>query len=145
MEKKNFPRSAVIGVAIAALSVGGLGGAALAVGPTLFAPSGVTAEGSVPAPAPEYKANAEGLTYGSALDAVSPETEPDLVLVEATNGKQGYAYKSDLDRASGADVVFKSPEEALAWQKEQAKVGPRAVPVYEVDGKTVIGQFMVGS
>jgi hypothetical protein len=61
--------------------------------------------------------NASGQTYG-----VADETgTPDLISVVATNGKDGYAYVSQL----------------LAGQQNQE---PRTVPVYESDGKTVIGE-----
>ncbi|MDI6799550.1 MAG: hypothetical protein QMD53_02615 [Actinomycetota bacterium] len=76
-----------------------------------------------------------GVTYGSGLDAVSPEDEPDLIKVEATNGKVGYAYRADLEGPEPS-----SPAAAIAQQK--AKKGkPDIIPVYEVDGVTQIGVF----
>jgi len=65
----------------------------------------------------KYSVNSEGLTYGSAADATSPETEPDLVLVQATNGKTGYAYSSDLRAASGEAA---NPEEAVQLMKDRS-------------------------
>jgi hypothetical protein len=129
---------------LVAVAVLGLGvGTAAAVLPTLLAPAGVSAGDGIktePMPDPKYPVNEEGLTYGSLLDSNSPENEPDLILVVATNGKEGYAKKSDLDVAHGP--VFKSPAEALAWQEANADVDT-VVPVYEKDGKTVIGEFVV--
>ena len=137
----------VVGVAVGLFVVGAVGGAAVAVGPMLFAPAGLSADGAVPAPAPEYPKNDTGLTYGSAADAISPETEPDLILVQATNGEVGYAFKKDLDRVDGTDAIesFKSPEDALAWQEQQARLtdADRTVPVYKLDGATQIGEFIV--
>lgn len=115
------------------LALGGfLGGSAVA---------GVLSTGPAEdAPKPEYASNQSGLSYGSAASAVSPETEPDLILVETKDGTTGYVYKTDLDRASGADV--KTPDDALVWQN--ARSGPASIPVYDVDGKTPIGEFIVG-
>lgn len=76
-------------------------------------------------------------SYGSLAEAYSPETEPDLILVETTDGKTGYAYKMDLDEASGADIA--SPEEASRWEPTLTDVS-----VYLVDGTTQIGVFVVG-
>jgi hypothetical protein len=62
----------------------------------------------------------------------------------ATNGAVGYVYKRDLDRANGDDAAksFTSPADALAWQ---AADGGRdhTVPVYALDGVTVVGEFVV--
>ena len=74
-----------------------------------------------------------GVTYGSGLDAVSYEDEPDLISVLATNGKVGYAYRTDLE---GPDPS--SPAAAVAQQKARGGK-PRVIPVYEVDGVTQIG------
>lgn len=83
--------------------------------------------------------NTRGVTYGSGLDAVSPEDEPDLIRVEATNGKEGYAYRTDLEGPEPS-----SPAAAVAQQK--AKAGkPDVIPVYEKDGFTQIGVFLSGN
>jgi hypothetical protein len=88
--------------------------------------------------APAYPKNASGQTYGSAAEATTPQNEPDLILVVATNGKTGYAKRTDLDPKSAAN-----PAQAVAAQKANAASSAvRApVPVYESDGKTVIGEF----
>ena len=95
-----------------------------------------------------YKTNENGQTYGSAMYAPSPDKEPDLVLAEALDGTEGYVYSSDLN----ADLPS-SPEELLAitaknqeiW--DNAPVGQvviaRYIPLYDVDGKTVIGEFPI--
>ena len=85
--------------------------------------------------ATEWAVNENGQTYGVANEQGSP----DLVAVIATTGKQGYAYPADLN----VQPDFKSPEEALAWQ--EAHQGETfSVPVYDADGKTVIGEFIIG-
>lgn len=121
------------GAVLGVMAVGVVSGSAIASS-VMSSP----ADGKTP---PSYQSNDSGLTYGSAIEAVSPESEPDLILVVATNGREGYSYKTELDKATGA-IDFKSPEEAIAWQ--EANAGPIAVPVYEKDGKTVIGEFVVG-
>jgi hypothetical protein len=66
---------------------------------------------------------------------------PDLVAVVIEQGKlQGYVKASDLNCASGLDVVH-SPAEALAWDKA-SKDRNISVPVYKSDGTTVIGTFV---
>lgn len=132
--------------AVLAIGVGVTGGAAIAGVPTIFTPAGVFVDGpSVPKPEPTYALNEQGLTLGTVADATSPDTEPDLILAVATNGREGYVYKRDLDAADGTTAMkgFKSPEDALAWQKERG-AKTIVIPVYLEDGKTVVGEFEVG-
>ncbi|MCL2317355.1 MAG: hypothetical protein FWC46_09780 [Actinomycetia bacterium] len=113
-------------------------------------PAGVAASPGGPANAhaqSNFPKNKDGLSYGSVLDASSPEQEPDLVLVVATNGKTGYVRQTDLAAAEGANVS--SPEEAVAWQKAKdaqaaAGHGATVIPVYDSDGTTKVGVFVVG-
>jgi len=155
----------------------------------------------------DYDTNDMGLSYGSAADAISPEHEPDLIRVAATNGEIGYVYKMDLDAAERAattleeadqimeeffdtmsdpfhealdeliddpinqdvaeDLLFEmfdsgieeaaeslaentdlseqSAELALseAYMEAMLESGT-SIPVYAVDGQTVIGEFIVG-
>lgn len=86
--------------------------------------------------------NAHGLTFGV---SGSDQGEPDLIAVEATNGKFGYVYATDLKDADGttAQKSFTSPGDALQWQGTNA--GRTAtIPVYESDGTTAIGEFQTG-
>lgn len=81
--------------------------------------------------------NARGETYGVAGDG----PEPDLIAAMATNGRQGYVRRTELDSAAGANPS--TPAEALAWQ--DAHAGETFfIPVYESDGETVVGSFRVG-
>jgi len=103
--------------------------------------SAVAAQADLP-PAPTgaptiWPQNASGMTYGSGADAKSLEDEPDLICVQATNGEVGYAYRTDLEGTEPS-----SPAEALAQQREQGD-NPRAIPVYETDGVTQIGVFVI--
>lgn len=103
--------------------------------------AGPSVEGS-PSLEPGYSRNADGLTYGSAFDATSPDTEPDLVLVVTTDGREGYAKKADLAEAEGSG--FSSPAEAIAWQEAHDSDAGTPVVVYKSDGRTAIGTFLVG-
>ncbi|OMF19723.1 hypothetical protein BK133_29780 [Paenibacillus sp. FSL H8-0548] len=57
----------------------------------------------------------------------------------AADGTEGYELKKDLDGDQP-----KTPEEALAIQKSRPP-GGRDIPLYDVDGKTVIDVFQIGS
>jgi len=84
-----------------------------------------------------YKTNASGQTYGSDGGAPGgPLDEPDLVAVQATNGKVGYAYAAQLNGPTPTN-----PDQAVTENSQPA----RTIPVYESDGKTQIGAFKVGN
>lgn len=88
-------------------------------------------------PAPEYPTNEYGETYGSALYATSPETEPNLVLAIGEGGAVGYVRATDLN-----GPMPKTPEEAL--QQMMSNAGKqRRIPMYDIDGRTVIGVFVI--
>lgn len=131
---------AVLGAAVLGLAAGS------AVAQSVLAPAGVAVdEGGDPAPAlqADYPTNAAGQTYGSLSDAVAPEDEPDLILVVASNGAEGYVLKSTLDELTGANVS--SPEEAVAWQlaQETATWDSISIPVFASDGVAIVGSFEV--
>ncbi len=88
------------------------------------------------APAPQYPKNASGETYGSLLYATSPETEPDLVKAMGVDGTVGYVRITDLNGPQP-----KTPEEAIALS--EAVSGPYTIPLYQKDGKTVIGKYEI--
>jgi len=85
-----------------------------------------------------YPKNKNGQTYGSATDAPSPDMEPELIRAIGVDGTTGYVLKKDLDGERP-----KSPEEAIAIQNSRSP-GGRDIPLYDVDGETVIGVFHVG-
>lgn len=89
----------------------------------------------------DWGTNEKGQSYG----VQNANGIPDLIAVVATNGKTGYARSSDLDDANGANAAktFKSPEDAIAWQ-EAHRGKSFHVPVYESDGTTLVGEFVVG-
>lgn len=123
----------VIGAGVVMACALGVAGAGAALG----------ADGA-PRPLPAHGINDAGDTYGSAADAVSPETEPDLIAAEAANGRVGYVRKAELDEANGSTAAesFTSPEDALRWQESEG-AEDRWVNVYELDGSTVIGAFLI--
>lgn len=79
--------------------------------------------------------NAHGQTYG----VVNAHGTPDLIAVIATNGRTGYAYADQLQRAQAPTPT--SPEQAVASNGHHQST---SIPVYASDGQTVIGHFNVG-
>jgi len=88
----------------------------------------------------DYKINENGLTYGSAAFSTSYEEEPDLIGAVGVDGTIGYVYKEDLRGPQP-----KTPEEAVALMTSLDRNGGiRSIPLYKEDGKTVIGEFIIG-
>ncbi|MEK5078014.1 metal ABC transporter substrate-binding protein [Solibacillus sp. FSL W7-1436] len=83
-----------------------------------------------------YPKNENGQTYGPDLkDLIRGELgEPDLILAVGENDTIGYVKKVDLERSQP-----KTPEEAVKLNDAP----PREVPLYDVDGETVIGKFII--
>lgn len=86
-----------------------------------------------------FPKNQYGQTYGSSADATSYETEPDLIAAKGVNGTKGYVKRTDLEQP-----FPKTPQEAVALMKQNLAHPTREIPLYDVDGKTVIGKFIVG-
>jgi len=80
-----------------------------------------------------WKVNADGLTYG----LPNSHGTPDLIAAVATNGRQGYIYAAQLQAAQPQPT---SPEQAATMHPT-----PVTIPVYKSDGRTVIGEFVIGS
>lgn len=112
-------------------------------------PAGVSAvEGGEPGALQkvDWPTNEHGQTYGSLLESNSPNDEPDLILALTSENQEGYVKKVDLDRESGGDVT--NPEEALEWMAQLESRDPDievTIPVYTVDGRTYIGEFVIGN
>lgn len=90
----------------------------------------------------DWATNASGETYG----AQNEKGLPQLVAVKATNGILGYVYKNELEDATGEAVArtFRTREEALAWQEaREGKIFK--IPVYDSEGKTVVGEFVISN
>ena len=84
-----------------------------------------------------YPKNENEQTYGPDLSGLNPDEigVPDLILAQGENGIIGYANKVELE-----GPMPKNPEEAVKLNNPP----PRAVPLYAVDGETVIGKFWIG-
>ena len=84
-----------------------------------------------------YPKNENRQTYGPDMGDLNLGElgEPDLMLAEGENGTVGYVKKEDLN---GPEP--KNPEEAVKLNE----VLRREIPLYDVDGETVIGKFIVG-
>lgn len=93
---------------------------------------------------PEWPVNAAGQTYGNGALAASAEEFPDLITATATNGQRGYVVNTHLNEASGEGVLAQgaSPDSVSAWM-EGAAGGDRTLPVYDSDGSTVLGEFLI--
>lgn len=83
-----------------------------------------------------YLKNENGQTYGSAMYATSIDTMPDLIKARGVDGTSGYIRREDFN-----GVQPKTPKEALELQRTTPSI--RKIPLYAVDGKTVIGTFII--
>lgn len=81
----------------------------------------------------EYALNSAGETYGSALSEYTIGYEPDLISAIGTNGASGYVKADDLN------PKYQSLDEVLSLDFENG--GTVLIPLYDVDGETVIGEF----
>lgn len=95
-----------------------------------------------------YSVNQFGQTYGSALYADTFDERPDLMAAIGDDGVAGYIYTDDLKSENP-----KTPAEAVArqemyealianWDGQEAIV-VRTIPLYESDGRTVIGDYNI--
>lgn len=103
-----------------------------------FAAAGFPAIPFPEGPGQGYPVNSRGQSYGSAADAAQHGGEPDLIAVYASNGRHGYARRADLRKPPPT-----SPEDALVRQAANAAQS-RSVLVYDQEGESVIGEFVMG-
>lgn len=82
-----------------------------------------------------FPKNERGETYGSIKDLAPNEKGPDLIQAYTVDGKLGYVRAEDF-----FGEPPKTPDDAL---KTQAVRSTREINVYESDGKTVIGKFLL--
>lgn len=76
--------------------------------------------------------NDSGQTYGPMSDL---DEAPDLFEAAATNGMIGYIKTDEWRKAVGMDLPL---EDAQNWTPQEA-----SVPVYDLDGVTVIGESII--
>ncbi|WP_304425877.1 hypothetical protein [uncultured Adlercreutzia sp.] len=76
-----------------------------------------SAEGDTPQSLREelYPCNVAGMTYGNVSDAPSGELEPDLIEAVATNGKEGYVKRAELDLATRK---YENPLDSEKFQRQ---------------------------
>ncbi|MED1788152.1 peptidase [Brevibacillus laterosporus] len=80
-----------------------------------------------------YDVNGNGETYGSALSEYTIGVEPDLISAIGINEVKGYVRADDLT----PDVS--SIEEAIDETSKNDNI--RTIPLYDVDGTTILGEF----
>lgn len=78
--------------------------------------------------------NSAGEIYGSEFFLNQIDIQPDLILAQGIDGTIGYVRYEDLD-----DRVM-SPTEAIEKMRNNST---RIIPLYESDGVTLVGEFMV--
>jgi hypothetical protein len=74
--------------------------------------------------------------YASKLPAIPVGTEPELIKAIGVDGTIGYVFSIDLE-----GVQPKNPKEALEQQSKRSSY--REIPLYDVNGKKVIGKFRI--
>lgn len=83
-----------------------------------------------------FKVNENNLTYGSDYYVSSTEEGPDLIQAVGKNGTEGYVYSKDIN------LDFNSLSDVLTYMNSgQSNF---TVPLYAVDGVTIIDSFEVG-
>jgi hypothetical protein len=87
---------------------------------------------------PKFEVNKNGETYGSIKDITVAGQEPTLIHAEGIDGTVGYVRFIDLNGPQP-----KNPEEAVAYMEKMKNSAPKNIPLYDVDGKTVIGEFKI--
>ena len=83
--------------------------------------------------APAHGVNQNGETYG-----LDDDQRPDLILATGVDGTDGYIKLKDLNKDQP-----NNPEEAVAYMEKIKNSAPKNIPLYDVDGKTVIGEFKI--
>jgi hypothetical protein len=84
---------------------------------------------------PNFPLNAAGNRYGSLKDAPTPEDSPDLIAAIGTKGVEGFVKRDDFFEPLPSSVA-----EALSRNRRPS----HTVPLYSVDGKTIVDQFLIG-
>jgi len=83
-------------------------------------------------PPPTYPVNGRGQTYGPWPPGVPLADAPALVAVGDINGEPGYVKRDQL------------PQMSTGSTRSVGVPAEHVIPVYESNGRTVIGQFVVG-
>ncbi len=121
-------RTIIIGFALIAGIVTGT----LGFGPAIA--SNYSNQSNVPVPV--FPKNENGQTYGSSALVNTPDQEPDLISAVGEGGVEGYLRAVDIHQE-----MPKTPEEAVARNNKHKPDDVKQIPLYAIDGKTVIGVF----
>jgi len=92
-----------------------------------------------PATTAPYPVNENGMTYGSGAGVDGDDPGPDLVAARGTDGRCGFVRASDREQDLPGD-----PAEAAAASTTGLDPAGGLVPLYAVDGVTVVGTFRIG-
>ncbi|MET3207360.1 UNVERIFIED_CONTAM: hypothetical protein ABIC26_000294 [Paenibacillus sp. PvR008] len=85
-----------------------------------------------------YDVNENGETYGSGVMAAKTGVDPDLIASVGIDGTSGYVRSEDLNSNHAS-----TPEEALKIQQEIGEQVSKIIPLYDKDGKTIVGKFVI--
>ena len=88
----------------------------------------------------DIQVNSSGETFGPESAATSYEDRPDLIAATGVDGTEGYVRKTDLD-----GEMPSSPEEAVRMMNSEYAYTTRVIPLYDSEGKKVVGEFEIGS
>lgn len=83
----------------------------------------------------DYRTNEQGMTYGHGPYPTGLSQEPDLIQAVGEDGIVGYVKASDMDPS------FSTPTEAISFQESKKLTEFKTIPMYESNGKTIIGEF----
>ncbi|MDR1737093.1 MAG: hypothetical protein LBR85_09540 [Oscillospiraceae bacterium] len=121
---------------------------ALIVSVLLGVGAGVLAVTAAAEQKPSFSVNESGIAYGNYLDDPSG-TALDMFSAIGVDGTKGYVYYADAygDQPKTPEDARKYMEELEARHNEAVESGEdylQTVPLYDVDGKTVIGEYGIG-
>ena len=134
MIKKSTVISTILGITLT-----------LSLGASIYTASG--ADGK------QYKINSNGMSYGThskVLNVVNKVDEPDLIAAMGIDGTLGYVKSKDLEEkepknVQEANLLNKEKQDLKEKRKKEGKKFIKEIPLYDVDGKTVIGTFGIGN
>lgn len=146
MKRKHVVAVAVVGsTVVLGAAIGSIAGVVLSSAPqhadaATSTSSAQEAAGDSSQVVEKYETNQSGQTYGEyAVGLISdPGAHPDLILVVATNGLEGYSYYDEVFGRQPSSL-----EEAVALSRKE--LTKTIVPVYLEDGKTQIGEYVANS
>jgi len=142
MRLENLSRTAFVGLTAGCAVLGAAVGISLV--PHLPGGAAQASDAQIESKPPSYggyETNANGLTFGSAVEEATVGQLPDLIAVEMADGTVAYIYQRDLVAAQGETPS--SPTQAIAQQQERLdkarERGQRGIQAFQADGVTPAG------